>query len=116
MSHEAEPPKIEFKISLGKCGKDLAAMMVALRRLGFFILISVVQTGLTKETSDGKEFVRRHGVLVRPQDVGLATMSCGMEDHRSPPPSRRRPPSTGSSSSTLRTRSTMPSRRSRHSS
>ena len=82
MSHDAEPPRSEFKISLGKCRKDLAAMMVALRRLGFFILISVVQIGLTQHTSNGKVLERRHAVLVRPQDVGSATLSCGMEEHR----------------------------------
>ena len=34
MSHTPEAPLIEFKISLGVCGLDLAAILVALRRLG----------------------------------------------------------------------------------
>ena len=81
-THVPEAPRIEFKVSLGVCGKDLAAQLVALRRFGLITIISVVQTGLTHYTSDGKVLERRHAILVRPQDVGPATVACGMGDHR----------------------------------
>ena len=81
-THVPEAPRNEFKVSLGVCGQDLAAQLVALRRLGFIIIVTVVQTGLTHYTSNGKVFEKRLGMLVRPQDVGQTTVACGMGDHR----------------------------------
>ena len=82
LSHTAEEPRLEFKISLGKFGLDFEACMVGLRRLGHPVIVSVVQVGLTDYTSNGKAPQRVHAVLCRPQDVGRAPVSCGMDEHR----------------------------------